>query len=135
MRYHVLATDYDGTIAENEHIDVPTLEALAKLKATGRKLILVTGRELDQLKVIFPEYALSDLIVAENGALIFNLATLKKILLWSKPPESFIQMLVEKGIPLSIGEVIVATWEPHQDLYWRQLICRFGIAGDFIRER
>ena len=115
MRYHILTTDYDGTIAENEHVSGTTLDALVKLKATGRYLILVTGRELDQLQAIFPEYTLFDLIVAENGALIYNPSTLKKILLGERPPDSFIQALKDKGIPLSVGEVIVATWEPHQD--------------------
>jgi HAD superfamily hydrolase (TIGR01484 family) len=115
MRYHILTTDYDGTIAENEHVSPETLEALGRLKATGRKLILVTGRELDQLQAIFPEYTIFDLIVAENGALIYNPSTLKKILLGEKPPESFIQALKDKCVPLSVGHVIVATWEPHQD--------------------
>ncbi|RKR84737.1 hypothetical protein BDD43_4988 [Mucilaginibacter gracilis] len=116
MRYHILTTDYDGTIAENEHVSGTTLDALVRLKATGRYLILVTGRELDQLQAIFPEYTLFDLIVGENGALIYHPATLKKILLGERPPDSFIQALKDKGIPLSVGEVIVATWEPHQDL-------------------
>jgi hydroxymethylpyrimidine pyrophosphatase-like HAD family hydrolase len=49
MRYHILTTDYDGTIAENERVSPATLEALGRIKATDRKLILVTGRELDQL--------------------------------------------------------------------------------------
>ena len=115
MRYHILTTDYDGTIAENEHVSGATLDALVRLKGTGRYLILVTGRELDQLQAIFPEYTLFDLIVAENGALIYNPSTLKKILLGERPPDSFIQALKDKGITLSVGEVIVATWEPHQD--------------------
>ncbi|MFD2146150.1 HAD-IIB family hydrolase [Mucilaginibacter antarcticus] len=115
MRYHILTTDYDGTIAENEKVSQATLEALLRLKATGRYLILVTGRELGPLQAIFPEYTIFDLIVAENGALIYNPANLQKILLGERPTDSFIQALKEKGIPLSVGEVIVATWEPHQD--------------------
>ena len=46
MRYHVLATDYDGTIARTARVDARTVDALRKLLATGRKLVLVTGREL-----------------------------------------------------------------------------------------
>lgn len=114
MRYHILTTDYDGTIADNELVSEATLLALVRLKATGRYLVLVTGRELDQLQVVFPQYTVFDLIVAENGALIYHPATLKKILIGERPPSSFIQVLKDKGIPLSVGEVIVATWEPHQ---------------------
>ncbi len=41
-----LAVDYDGTIAVNGHADVATLAALRRWKASGRKLVLVTGRRL-----------------------------------------------------------------------------------------
>lgn len=47
MQYVVLATDYDGTIAHDGVVDAPTLAALEHLRPSGRKLILVTGRELD----------------------------------------------------------------------------------------
>lgn len=114
MRYHVLATDYDGTIAKDERVSPEVVEALKRLKASGRKLILVTGRELDQLKAIFPEHTLFDLIVAENGALIYRPDTMQERLLGEKPPEAFIQELKSKGVPVSVGRVIVATWEPHQ---------------------
>jgi HAD superfamily hydrolase (TIGR01484 family) len=114
MRYHVFATDYDGTIAKDERVAPEVIEALKRLKSSGRKLILVTGRELDQLKAIFPEHTLFDRIVAENGALIYRPETMEEKLLGAKPPETFIQELKDKGVPLSVGRVIVATWEPHQ---------------------
>jgi HAD superfamily hydrolase (TIGR01484 family) len=114
MRYHILATDYDGTIAKDERVAPEVVEALKKLKASGRKLILVTGRELDQLKAIFPEHTLFDRIVAENGALIYRPDTMQERLLGEKPPEAFVQELKDKGVPISVGRVIVATWEPHQ---------------------
>jgi HAD superfamily hydrolase (TIGR01484 family) len=114
MRYHILATDYDGTIAKDERVAPEVVEALKKLKASGRKLILVTGRELDQLKAIFPEHTLFDRIVAENGALTYRPDTMQERLLGEKPPEAFVQELKDKGVPISVGRVIVATWEPHQ---------------------
>jgi hydroxymethylpyrimidine pyrophosphatase-like HAD family hydrolase/GTPase SAR1 family protein len=114
MRYHVLATDYDGTIARDERVAPEVVEALKRLKASGRKLILVTGREIDQLKAIFPEHTLFDRVVAENGALIYRPDTMEERLLGERPPEAFIQELKKKGVPISVGRVIVATWEPHQ---------------------
>ena len=51
MRYHALACDFDGTLARNGRVDGHTLAALERLLATGRKLILVTGRELHELLV------------------------------------------------------------------------------------
>jgi HAD superfamily hydrolase (TIGR01484 family) len=44
MRYFVLATDYDGTLATDGRVHDETLTALKHLRASGRKLILVTGR-------------------------------------------------------------------------------------------
>ena len=71
MRYLLLATDYDGTLALHGRVDEPTLAALERLRETGRKIILVTGRELPELLEIFPEIHLFDLVVAENGALLY----------------------------------------------------------------
>jgi len=116
MRYHVLATDYDGTLAKDERVDNQIIESLKRLKASGRKLILVTGRELEDLQRLFPEHVLFDRIVAENGALIYRPATLEERTLGERPPDLFIQTLNDLHIqPLSIGRVIVSTWEPHQN--------------------
>ena len=114
MRYLCLAADYDGTLATHGKVEPPVIEALQRLKASTRKLILVTGRVLDELKAVFPQYELFDLIVAENGALIYNPATKEERLLGSLPPATFINELHRHYVqPISIGKVIVATWEPH----------------------
>jgi HAD superfamily hydrolase (TIGR01484 family) len=114
MRFHVLATDYDGTIAHHGLVDASTQEALARVRASGRKLILVTGRELADLQRTFPDIELFDAIVAENGALIYQPAKRSTRLLAEKPPAAFVQRLRDQGVaPLSVGEVIVATWQPH----------------------
>ena len=72
MYFVALATDYDGTIAEDGVVAEATLEALRKLKQSGRKLLLVTGRQLPDLKKVLPEIALFDLVVAENGGILFD---------------------------------------------------------------
>ena len=45
MHYRALATDYDGTIADDGVVDKPTLAALERLRDGARRLILVTGRD------------------------------------------------------------------------------------------
>jgi HAD superfamily hydrolase (TIGR01484 family) len=75
MRYQVLATDYDGTLAHHSHVDDATLAALERLLATGRRLVMVTGRELPELLEVFPHPELFEWIVAENGALLYRPAT------------------------------------------------------------
>ncbi|MDZ8081792.1 MAG: HAD hydrolase family protein [Nostoc sp. DcaGUA01] len=47
MRYSILATDYDGTLATDNHLNENTLAALSRLRSSGYKLILVTGRHQD----------------------------------------------------------------------------------------
>jgi len=114
MRYHVLATDYDGTLAPFEKVTPDTIEYLKKLKESGRKLILVTGRQLQDLIALFPEHILFDRIVAENGASIYSPATLEERLLGIRPPDTFVNKLRELQIePLEVGRVIVSTWQPH----------------------
>src|SRR5262245_12077571 len=53
MYFQALASDYDGTLAKDGRVDAATVEALERLRATGRRTILVTGRELDDLAVTF----------------------------------------------------------------------------------
>lgn len=115
MRYRVLATDYDGTIAHYGLVPDEVVTSLETLKASGRVLLLVTGRELDELKALFPQHILFDLIVAENGALLYAPDTLEETRLGDPPPPEFVEELARRGVtPLSAGRVIVATWEPHQ---------------------
>lgn len=115
MRYFVLACDYDGTVAHHGRVSDDTLAALERLRATGRKLVLVTGRELDQLLAIFPRIDLFELVVAENGALLYRPSTREEKVLAEPPPEAFVAALRRHGVaPISVGRVIVATWQPHE---------------------
>ena len=115
MRYLALASDYDGTLAKDGKVDLKTLEALSRLRDSGRKLILVTGRRLENLLQVFPTIDLFDRLVLENGALLYYPATGEEKTLADRPSEKFIQTLREKGVDtLEIGRVIVATWKPHE---------------------
>jgi hydroxymethylpyrimidine pyrophosphatase-like HAD family hydrolase len=115
MTIRTLATDYDGTIATHGTVDPDTLDALRRLRDAGGTLILVTGRELPQLEQVFPELPLFHCVVAENGALLYWPATGKERPLCDPPEESFVRALRDRGVtPLSVGRVIVATYEPHE---------------------
>jgi HAD superfamily hydrolase (TIGR01484 family) len=115
MRYLALASDFDGTLAHDGRVDAETIHALERLRHSGRKMILVTGRELDELLDVFPDSDRCDWVVAENGAVLYHPATRQIRLLAQSPPEAFLHLLRERGVgPISAGRVIVATWEPHQ---------------------
>ena len=58
---------------------------------------------------------LFDRVVAENGALLYTPATKEERPLGPPPPKAFVARLEAKGVtPLSVGRVIVATWEPNE---------------------
>jgi HAD superfamily hydrolase (TIGR01484 family) len=114
MKYLAFVTDYDGTIAHHSKVPESTVAELRKLAASGRKLILCTGREIRFLRPDFPELDLFDLVVAENGATVYNPKTDEETLLCEPPNIGFVQALKAQGVePLSVGKAIVATWEPH----------------------
>jgi hydroxymethylpyrimidine pyrophosphatase-like HAD family hydrolase len=115
MRYVALATDFDGTLATHGRVDARTLAAIDRAAAAGRKLILVTGRELDDLAGVFPHLDRFDYVVAENGALLFRPSTSTRRPLAAPPPQAFVAELRRRAVaPLSLGHCIVATWEPQE---------------------
>lgn len=114
MRYTVLASDYDGTLASQGLVDEQTLDAIDRLLHSGRRLLLVTGREIDDLKRVFPQIDLCELVVAENGGLLYNPKTQEERSLAEPPNPRFLEELTHRGVPFSVGRGIVATWEPHQ---------------------
>jgi hydroxymethylpyrimidine pyrophosphatase-like HAD family hydrolase len=114
MRVLVLCTDYDGTIARDGVVAESTLAALQRLRASGRRLLLVTGRELPDLQRAMPNLELFDRVVAENGALLYSPSTHEEHPLADPPSPQLVQALRERDVtPLSVGRCIVATWEPH----------------------
>ena len=115
MQYLALATDYDGTIADDGVVDNPTLAALGRLRDDSRRLILVTGRDLTDLQQAMPRLDLFDLVVAENGALLYDPSSHDERALGMAPPPAFLDRLGELGVdPLWMGRVIVATWERNE---------------------
>ena len=115
MYFLALAADYDGTIADHGFVNAATAEALKRFRDTGRRLVLVTGREIADLTHAFAEIKIFDLVVAENGAVIYDPATERERVIAPAPPARLVEKLMERNVePISVGRSIVATWEPHQ---------------------
>lgn len=132
MYFIALATDYDGTLAHDGIVSKKTLSALEQLKKTGRKLILVTGRELPDLQQVFPEIGLFDKVVAENGALIYTPASEEERTISPAPAPDLVARLKKRGVkPISVGRSIVATWEPHQATVL-EVIKKLGLELEII---
>jgi hypothetical protein len=114
MRYTAIALDFDGTIAHDSDVPAHVVDGLKRLKESGRKLILDTGRELPELLAIFPAIALFDRVVAENGALLYRPESGEKKELGEPPPPALVELLRSRGVPVSVGDSIIATVEPHE---------------------
>ncbi len=114
-RYQLLATDYDDTLATTGRIAPEVVDGLRRLRAAGRRVILVTGRELDDLLNVCPEIQLFERVVAENGAVLFRPSSRDLVLLADPPPRSFCELLRRKGVPFSAGRVVVGTHVPHDE--------------------
>ncbi len=113
--FRALVTDFDGTLVRDGSLTEATREALQRLKAAGFRLILATGRQLDELLAVCPAITLFDQIVAENGALLWHPASGTSEVLAPPPDPRFVEMLRAQGVsPLSVGRVIIASWQQHE---------------------
>jgi hydroxymethylpyrimidine pyrophosphatase-like HAD family hydrolase len=114
MRYLALAVDYDGTLATHGQVPADAVAALRRLKASGRKLILVTGRTLADIRRVFGDWNVFDRVVAENGGVLYQPANDTEHVLAAPPPPALVEALEQRGVtPVRKGRVLVATMEPH----------------------
>jgi len=132
MRYLALACDYDGTLALAGHVDPTTIDALRRLRESGRRLVLVTGRSLPDILAVFPAANIFDRIIAENGAVLYRPAEREEKSLADPPSPELVSALRHEGVmPLSVGRTIVATWHPHETTVLR-LIRDLGLELQVI---
>lgn len=111
-RWTMLASDFDGTLATEGWVPVETLAAVARFRAGGGRFVLITGRRLPELFEVFPETdRVADLVIAENGGLLYDPADPTPVLLGTSPPEDLKDVLVSSGVlDVEIGELIVSAW-------------------------
>jgi HAD superfamily hydrolase (TIGR01484 family) len=135
VRYHALAADYDGVIAHNGVASKEALKAIERLRQSGRRAILITGRRLAHLQESCPDLTRFDYVVAENGAVAYDPRTREEALLAPPLPGEFIQRLREVNVePLEVGKVILSTWVPH-DTSVLQVIREMGLELHVIFNR
>jgi hydroxymethylpyrimidine pyrophosphatase-like HAD family hydrolase len=139
MTYRALATDYDGTLAHDGRVDHATIEALGRARANGLRLIMVTGRQLEDLLEIFPPITMFDRVVAENGAVLYHPEARESVTIAPLPPRALVDALSRHGVPISVGRSIIATVEPfdHQllaaildlDLEWHVIFNKGSVMA------
>jgi len=121
-QFVALASDYDGTLAEHGVVTEETIKALENFRQSGRKLILVSGRELPDLQAVFPRADLFDCIVAENGAVLYTPTSREKRVLVPPPKPELINALRKRGVPnVGVGDGIVSTWQPYETIVFETI--------------
>ena len=131
--FRALAFDYDGTLTEQGRPSPQVLAALHRVRGTGRRLVLVTGRILAELREVFPEVdAEFDAIVAENGAVLSDADGVRDL---APPIEPHLaQALAHRDIPCRVGRVVVACDHTFAAAVHDELD-RLGIDGQLVRNR
>jgi hydroxymethylpyrimidine pyrophosphatase-like HAD family hydrolase len=116
MHYVAIAAGFDGTLAQEGACDPRCVHALRLLSASGRRLILVSGRELRDLLERMPALNVFDYIVAENGAVLYRPASRESAILGQAPSELLVQELEREGVqPLSVGNAVIRTKRENRD--------------------
>ncbi len=129
-----LAIDYDGTLAQGARPAPIVLEGLAALRATGTRVVLVTGRILSELVADFPDVRNHvDAIVAENGGVLAIGAQGARPL--ARPvPRELETALARLSVPMRRGQVLLATHAPHDAAVLRS-IAELGLDEQIVRNR
>ena len=131
--FHAVAIDYDGTLSDTDRPAADVLAALAETRAAGRRVILVTGRILSELRAVFPEVDRHfDLIVAENGGVLSSQGV-ERVLAVPVAKE-LDGALAERRLPFRRGLVLLAC-EGHDERAVLAQVRRLGLECQLIRNR
>jgi HAD superfamily hydrolase (TIGR01484 family) len=115
MRYLALAANYDQTMATSGRLCADTETALQKLRRSGRRIFLLTGRTLDELTSVCPTLDIFDCIVLENGGVLYVPSTRQSTLLCQATALELVPALQQRNVkPIIVGQALVATRRPHE---------------------
>jgi hydroxymethylpyrimidine pyrophosphatase-like HAD family hydrolase len=105
--FRAVAVDYDGTLTTSGRPSGDVLAAIAETRADGRRVVLVTGRILAELRSVFPGVDDHfDAIVGEDGAVAARAGHDR--LLAAPVPGELDAALAARGVRFRRGEVLLA---------------------------
>jgi hydroxymethylpyrimidine pyrophosphatase-like HAD family hydrolase len=114
----VIATDFDGTISEGDRLAPKAGHVLRRWREQGGIVVLVSGRPFEFLRDLQEREQTFDLIVAENGAVVYNPYSDEMRLPFGQVPDELVRTLAQLGIPLWRGIAIAGTTLPYDDAVW-----------------
>ena len=105
----LIAVDVDGTLFDGVAVAHEAEVALRAAKAAGHTLVIVTGRRWESLPSVVPNVlSLFDRVVAEEGAVLVNVATAEVRLLADAVTPELVAALEAVGVTsLDVGQVVI----------------------------
>ncbi len=130
--FRAVASDFDGTMAEGQ-VAPDTLAALAEARAKGIRVILVTGRIMNELRAVFPDIEDHvDAVVAENGAVVVTPVGVRQVAAPIGRPVS--AALTARGVAHRTGQVLVAGFAADEPAAL-DVIRELGLDCQLVRNR
>ena len=131
--FRAVALDYDGTISHGPRPEPQMLNAIARVRGSSRKVLLVTGRIMSELRADFPDVDTHfDSVVAENGAVIWHDG--REHLTAAPVSDKLRAQLNARRVPVRSGSVILAT-DAHYDAIVRDACVSLGLDEQLVRNR
>jgi hypothetical protein len=118
MHITVLATDFDGTLSQDEWLAPEAARVLRRWRAEGRVAVLVSGRPFEFLRDLQNREQAFDLIVAENGAVLYDTRADEMRLPFGEVSDDLLDTLERLGVPLWRGIAAAGTTAPYDDAVW-----------------
>ena len=109
MKLAALALDYDGTIAVDGTFEPAVRNAIATARQQGIVVVLVTGRQLVDLRRVAGDLTCFDVIVGENGAVLEFPASGRHVVIGHPPNGAFVDELRRRGVWFTVGETVIET--------------------------
>ncbi|UXA16058.1 HAD family hydrolase [Mycobacterium sp. SMC-4] len=130
--FRAVAIDFDGTLAEGT-VAPDTLTALDEVRSRGVRVILVTGRIVDELRAVFPEVQDHvDALVAENGAVLVTSVGIRRL---AAPIDRAVSSALNaRGVAHRNGQVLIAC-AAADEATALEVIRRLGLECRLVRNR
>jgi hydroxymethylpyrimidine pyrophosphatase-like HAD family hydrolase len=131
--FRAIAVDFDGTLTSAGRPAEAVLDAVHETRQAGRRVVLVTGRILAELREVFPDVDLwFDAVVTENGAVISGTRGRRPV---AAPVDPRIQRELERrGHEVRSGRVLLAC-RAEADVDALILINRLGLGYQLVYNR
>jgi hydroxymethylpyrimidine pyrophosphatase-like HAD family hydrolase len=107
MKLAAIALDFDGTIAVNDVFDPGVRAAVGDVRRLGIYVLLVTGRRVPDLMRVAGDLSCFDVVVGENGAVLYFPANDRHVRLGRPPSAAVIGELRRRGIAFDVGDSVI----------------------------